>query len=165
MLRKITNSGLLADRPNPLAVPNTYYFATDEGKYYSSEGEQWVERTVDVDDVSPESETILACGLSYTGAIDPIKVGAAPIQDYSGSIAVSETSQTVLEANPERRFFIFQNISDTDMYIGVGTEAVVGEGLLIAKNGGSLTCDNFTPIEEINVACLSSGKLFTAFEA
>lgn len=165
MLRKITNSGPLADRPNPLAVPNTYYFATDEGKYYSSEGERWVERTVDVDDVSPESEAILSCGLSYTGAIDPIKVGAAPVDNLSGTISTSNTAQVIAEANDSRRFFFFQNVSNVDMYLGVGFTPTVGTGILIARSGGTLTCDSFVPVEEIKVICESSDKAFTAFEA
>jgi hypothetical protein len=165
MLRKITNSGLLANRPSPLAVPNTYYFATDEGKYYSAEGEQWVERVVDVDDVTPEAEAVLSCGLSYTGAIDPIKVGAAPVENLSGTITAGGTAQVVSTANTSRRFFLFQNISDTDMYVGIGVTPTVGTGLLIAKNGGTLTCDSFVPVEEIKVICVSSGKGFTALEA
>lgn len=165
MLRKITNSGLLAARPSPLTVPNTYYFATDENKYYSAEGEQWVEREVDVNDITPEAEAVLNCGLSYTGAIDPIKVGASPVINKSGTIASAGVSQTVSNANVERRYFIFQNVSDTDMYVSVGSSAAVGSGFLISKNGGSLTCDSFVPIEQINVACSSSAKAFTAFEA
>jgi hypothetical protein len=165
MLRKITNSGLLADRPNPLAVPNTYYFATDEGKYYSSEGEQWVERIIDVDDISPEAESVLTCGLSHTGAIDPIKVGAAPVTNLSDTITAGGTAQVVSVANDSRRFFLFQNISDTDMYVGVGVTPTVGTGLLIAKNGGTLTCDSFVPVEEIQVICATTGKVFTAFES
>ena len=165
MLRKITNSGLLADRPNPLAVPNTYYFATDESKYYSAEGEQWVERIVDVDDVSPEAEAVLTCGLSHTGAIDPVKVGAAPVTNLSGTIAVGGTAQVVSVANDSRRFFLLQNISDTDMYVGVGVTPTVGTGLLIAKNGGTLTCDSFVPVEEIQVICATTGKAFTSFES
>ena len=165
MPRKITHSGLLADRPNPLSVPNSYYFATDEGKYYSSEGERWVERIVDVDDLAPDTEAYLACGITHTGAIDPIKIGAGPVSNLSGEITVAGTSQNVSEANENRRYFILQNISDTDMYVGVGYTPEVGLGLLIAKNGGTLTCDSFVPSEEINVICSTVGKKFTAFEA
>jgi hypothetical protein len=165
MLRKITNSGLLADRPNPLTVPNTYYFATDEGIYYSAEGENWVERAVDVDDITPETEAVLACGISHTGAIDPLKTGAAPVDNLSGTITAGGTAQVVSEANDSRRFFLFQNISDTDMYIGVGVTPTVGTGLLLAKNGGTLTCDSFVPVEEIQVICATTGKAFTAFES
>lgn len=167
MLRKITHSGLLADRPNPLAVPNSYYFATDEGKYYSSEGTNWVERIVDHDDLAPDTEAVIACGISHTGAIDPIKIGSGPVTDKSGTIAAVGVAQTVSAANDERRFFMLQNISDTDMYVGVGVDytLTVGSGLLIAKNGGTLTCDSFVPIQEIKVICASAGKKFTAFEA
>jgi hypothetical protein len=165
MLRKITYSGLLADRPSPFSVPNSYYFATDEGKYYSSEGDRWVERIVDHDDLAPDTEAVIACGISHTGAIDPIKIGSGPVLDKSGTIATGGTAQTVSAANAERRFFMLQNISDTDMYVGVGYTPEVGLGLLIAKNGGTLTCDSFVPIEEIKVICASPGKKFTAFEA
>lgn len=168
MLRKITYSGLLADRPSPFSVPNSYYFATDDGPngtYYSSEGDRWVERIVDHDDLAPDTEAVISCGISHTGAIDPIKIGSGPVTDKSGTIATGETAQTVSAANAERRFFLLQNISDTDMYVGVGYTPTVGSGLLIAKNGGTLTCDSFVPIEEIKVICASSGKKFTAFEA
>lgn len=165
MLRKITYSGLLADRPNALAVPNSYYFATDEGKYYSSEGTNWIERIVDHDDLAPDTEAVIACGISHTGAIDPIKIGSGPVQNKSGAISSGGTAQTVSAANEERRFFMLQNISDADMYVGVGYTPEVGLGLLIAKNGGTLTCDTFVPVEEIKVICASSGKKFTSFEA
>lgn len=165
MLRKITYSGPLADRPSPFSVPNSYYFDTDEGKYYSSEGDKWVERIVDVDDIAPDTEAYLACGISHTGAIDPIKIGSGPVLDKSGTIAIEGTAQTVSAANDERRFFLLQNISDTDMYVGVGYPPTVGSGLLIAKNGGTLTCDSFVPIAEIKVVCASAGKKFTSFEA
>lgn len=165
MLRKITYSGLLADRPSPFSVPNSYYFATDVNKYFSSEGDRWVERIVDHDDLAPDTEAVLACGISHTGAIDPIKIGSGPVVDRRGTIAAGGTAQTVSARNEERRFFMLQNISDADMYVGVGYTPEVGLGLLIAKNGGTLTCDTFVPIDEIKVICASSGKKFTSFEA
>jgi hypothetical protein len=165
MPRKITHSGLLADRPSPFSVPNSYYFASDEGKYYSAEGERWVERIVDVDDLAPDTEAYLACGITHTGAIDPIKVGAGPVDNQSGTITAGGTAQVVSAANDSRRYFMFQNISDTDMYVGVGYTPEVGLGLLISKNGGTLTCDSFVPVEEIKVVCATTGKKFTAFEA
>lgn len=165
MLRKITRSGLYADIGSPFASVGAYYYATDQEKYYYSEGDGWVEREVDLDDLSPDTETYLACGISHTGAIDPIKIGSGPVTGKSGTIATGGTAQTVSAANAERRFFMLQNISDTDMYVGVGYTPTVGSGLLIAKNGGTLTCDSFVPIEEIKVICASSGKKYTAFEA
>jgi hypothetical protein len=165
MLRKITRSGLYADIGSPFASVGAYYYATDQEKYYYSEGSSWVEREVDLDDLSPDTETYLACGISHTGAIDPIKIGSGPVENRSGTIAAGGVAQTVSSANPERRFFMLQNISDTDMYVGVGYTPAAGLGLLIAKNGGTLTCDSFVPIEEIKVVCASAGKKFTSFEA
>lgn len=46
-------SGLLADRPEPGAAVDAFYFATDEGKVYVSDGLEWSERnTLDRVDVA-----------------------------------------------------------------------------------------------------------------
>lgn len=40
--------------------------------------------------------------------------------DFSGTIAAGGTSQLLLPYQPTRSYFLFQNISDTAMYLGVG---------------------------------------------
>lgn len=174
MPRKITNSGLLADRPLAIAAPNTYYFATDNGKYYSSDGENWVERQVDVDDLSPETDAILICGISSTGSIDPVKLnpggslqigaGAGEVANRSGTIASGNVSQKVADANTSRKFLYLLNHSNTDMYVGIGFTPTTSNGMLLLKDGGSITFDSFVPSQQINIVCASASKVFTALE-
>jgi hypothetical protein len=174
MPRKITNSGLLADRPLAVSVPNTYYYATDEGAYYSSDGENWVEREVDVNDLSPETDAILVCGISSTGSIDPVQLnpdgslqarpGAGVVADRSGIVATGHVSQKVADANTARKFLYLLNTSNADMYVGIGFTPTVGYGMLLAKDGGSITFDSFIPSQQINIVSDGSAKAFTALE-
>jgi len=54
-----------------------------------------------------------------------------------GTMNMGTTSGTVLAANPNRRYALFQNDSDTAMYITFGTPAVVSKGIRLNATGGS----------------------------
>jgi hypothetical protein len=175
MLRKITNSGLLADRPNPLTVPNTYYFATDENKYYSAEGEVWVEREIDMEDLSPETDAVLVCGLSANGAVNPIKVSSegymiaggvgGSVTATAGTISTLHVSQKVFDANPDRQFLYILNSSNADMYVGIGFTPTMTHGIFLHKTGGSIMFNSyFVPTQQINIIGDGANKTFTAIE-
>ena len=172
MARKNTRSGLYSAIGSALEYSNAYYFATDENKYYFSDGVSWSEKTFDFDDVSPEAETFLVCGISPTGAIDPAKVNSdgsfkAPsgaLINRSGTIATGGTSQVLAAANTDRKYLFIQNISNADMYIGIGFTPTVGTGIFLIKSGGSIQWDRFIPTGEIRIICSSSSAAFTALE-
>lgn len=52
-------------------------------------------------------------------------------------LTVTTTSQQVLAANPDRKYAMLINDSDTVIYIKIGAPAVVGEGIRLNPNGGS----------------------------
>jgi len=91
-------------------------------------------------------------------------LGAAFI-DKSGTIAVGGTSQVVSAALNTRRYLVFQNHSDTDMWINFGTAAVAGQpSVKIFANGGAYE-PLVAPFGSINVICATGGKTFTCKEA
>jgi hypothetical protein len=74
----LTEKGLLSDRPEPSTNPAGYYYATDEGKYYKSNGDTWLEISTDFEDIDPRTEIRLMAGLDQDGTIDTVKlVGGA----------------------------------------------------------------------------------------
>lgn len=55
-----------------------------------------------------------------------------PLSNYSGTITTGGTAQDVYtEAQAPRAAFLFQNVSDEDMTIDFGRDAVAGEGILV----------------------------------
>lgn len=52
-------------------------------------------------------------------------------------LTVTTTSQQALAANPDRKYAMLINDSDTVIYIKIGVLAVVGEGIRLNPNGGS----------------------------
>lgn len=81
--------------------------------------------------------------------------------DGSGTITTGGTSQTVFAANPNRRYFEFQNISDTDMYVNFGAAAVAdSNSFKIAAGGAYVNPSNYCPTTSITVICATTGKKF-----
>jgi hypothetical protein len=172
MSRKPTLTGIIADIPSAITYTNHYYFASDEGKYYLSDGVSWREYTFDFDDLSPETDAYISCGLSRTGSIDPLNVNpdgamripTGSVVNRSGTIASGAVSQKLADANPNRQYLFIQNISSTEMYVGVGFIPTVGTGLFLHKDGGTLVWDKFVPTNQINIICNSNGTAFAAIE-
>lgn len=188
MPRKITDSGPYASIPSAATRLDKYYFATDQGKYYYSDGSKWREKIVDLTDIDPDTEARVMCGITPTGGINPIKISDQGALLLSGSISVgnvnassftsgalldksggfvvatANTSIQVVAQNANRKYFFFQNISDTDMYLSIGGTASLTSGMLMAKNGGGISCDSFVPTQAITVFCTAAGKNFTAYE-
>lgn len=172
MPRKNTRSGLVEDRGSAITYTNSYYYATDESKYYLSDGVSWKEQSFDFDDVSPETDTVLVTGISPTGAIDPAKLNndgsfkapSGAVINRSGTIAASNTSQLLASANNDRKYLFIQNLSNADMYVGVGFTPTVSTGILLVKSGGVISWDRFIPTGRIEIICDTVGKAFTALE-
>lgn len=106
-----------------------------------------------------------AGGIRYvtTGMLSGTDSWSTPT-DASSTITLGGTSQEVLAANSARTGILFQNISNTDMYLNTTGTATTGAGsYLIKADGGAYE----TPIGikdslAISVLCSTTGKAFTA---
>lgn len=102
--------------------------------------------------ISATSVTVNNDGLSHS------------LTDASGTTVTANTSQMALNSNPNRKYLLFQNVSDTDMYINFGVAATsAGAGSLwIQALGGSIVFEDFAcPTDSINVICSAAGKAYT----
>lgn len=110
--------------------------------------------------VDPVVAAALAAGVPAVAAI-----GA--LTDRSGTLAAGATSQAVAAANAARKYFFFENVSDTDMWINFGVAAVANQpSILVLANGGSFTMEGaFVSNQAVNVICATIGKAYTAKEA
>jgi len=177
MARKNTTQGLLADRPNPIAATNTYYFTTDEGDnhYYYSDGTVWRLQDPDFTDIDPSSDTVVSCGVDTFGAVQPFAVTPegytrtigviGQVSSTAGEIQAAAVSQQILAENLERRYLLVQNTSDTPMYVGIGADPAVQGGILLPKAGGYLVCDSFIPTQSVSIICETDGKTYITLEA
>lgn len=52
-------------------------------------------------------------------------------------ITVGSTTTVALQANPKRKYAILINDSDAPIYVNLGAEANINEGIRINANGGS----------------------------
>lgn len=87
-----------------------------------------------------------------------------PYTDVSSTITLGSTAQTLLAANASRTGVLFQNISDTDMYLNPTGVATTGVGSYLLKGGGGVyeTPKGVKDVQAISVLCATTGKAFTA---
>lgn len=87
--------------------------------------------------------------------------------DRSGTIATGNLAQEVAAVNATRQYFLFQNVSDTDMYINPLGNATVGAGSILcpADGGGLIMENNFISTQRWTVICTANGKAYTCLEA
>lgn len=86
--------------------------------------------------------------------------------DASGTITLANVSQQVLanDTSNMRRYILFQNLSDTDMWINFGSPATVGAfgSIWVAPAGGSISFEaGFCPVDALSVICSAANKYFT----
>jgi hypothetical protein len=64
--------------------------------------------------------------------------GIVPPLDNSniGAVLVGAISTLVLAANPERRYLILTNDSDSPIYLAIAVAAVLDQGIRLNANGG-----------------------------
>ena len=80
------------------------------------------------------------------------------------STTTANTSQAVF-ASVKRNYILIQNISDTDMYLGIGFTPTVGGGILLKSSGGGYTAEGeFVPAGAVNIICAGAGKAFVALQ-
>lgn len=86
--------------------------------------------------------------------------------DRSGTIASGGVAQQVAAANAARRWFLFQNNSDTDCWINFGVTAVANQPSIKIVAGQSYeNPPQFCPVGLISVIGATTGKTFTCKEA
>lgn len=84
----------------------------------------------------------MAGGRNRPGIPDKSTSPAVAIAADPGSfIAVANSDTPVLSANPDRKFALFVNDSNTDIYLSLGGTAVAGSGPRLNSGGGSYQID------------------------
>ena len=137
MNRKYTErEGVFADIGSASTYSNQYYYATDTGLYYYSNGTVW-------------AVAVFAKGNS--------------VSNLSGSIATANTAQLIAPADTSRNFLLFQNNSNTDMQIGIGYKPTADNGITVLKSGGILRFEAFVPTDAVYVFCTGVSHKFVCW--
>lgn len=68
-----------------------------------------------------------------------------------GTVSVGGSSVQALAANPNRKYALLRNSSDTGIWMSFGTAAVIGDGIYLEPAGGYFEIDN---------DCLWQGTVF-----
>jgi hypothetical protein len=96
----------------------------------------------------------------------PITPTKGTLTDRSGSIASGGVAQQLAAANTSRQYFLFENVSDTDMWLNFGVTAVAAQpSFRIVPTGSLVMEDGFVSTQLISVICATTAKEFTAKEA
>lgn len=83
------------------------------------------------------------------------------LRDKSGTITNGGTFQEVWNDQDKPRYYVlFQNISDTDMYIDFGKAPTVGTGVLVKAGLAWETPAGIMFDGPFNVLCATTGKAF-----
>ena len=72
----------------------------------------------------------------------------------ASSVSVQSTSTTSLAADPQRKFLLLINDSDTNIYCKFGATAIVHQGVLLVANGGGLLLDT-TGVTQQAMNCIT----------
>ena len=170
--RVLTLTGLNQPLGNLVSIFN----ATANKRVYSVDGgyavgltsySQAANSTATLADASGMSNSDLFNVVYDDGSLNITTIGlTGSITNSSGTITTGGTSQQAVAANASRRYFAFQNTSDTAMYLGIGYTPTTSNGLLMSASGGGIVFEsNFIPTQAINVLCATTGKTFVAWEA
>ncbi len=98
-----------------------------------------------------------------------LNVNTKPLANHvsgnaSGSITTANIPQTLSSQNYNRWFFLFANLSDTDMWLSLFGSGI-GAGSIRVPAGQSFTFPSGgIPANPVSVTCSASGKAFTCWE-
>jgi hypothetical protein len=101
--------------------------------------------------------------VTVAGSITALPVTGG-LNDYSGSVTSADTSYDVVGTNASRRYALVQNISDTGMWLGIGTAATTTSGIFLASNSGIVWESGYIPTPTLSILCTTSGKRFVVKE-
>ena len=73
-------------------------------------------------------------------------------------------AQSVMPANPSRTYLVFQNISDTEMFLNFGAVAFANKSIKVSPSGSVTFNSAWIPSQEVFLRCSSDGKYFVAKE-
>lgn len=102
--------------------------------------------------------------ITSANPIPTSKSARGNLTDRNGSITQANVSQQLAPANPNRSYFVFQNVSDTDMSLDFGIPAIIGTSFLVISKASFVMEDSFISTQAINVICASQGKAYAAKE-
>lgn len=90
---------------------------------------------------------------------------SAPVTQSSNNIIANASISQQIFGNQKRSYLLIQNLSDTDMKIGIGYEPNALLGFLLPANGGGYVAENgFIPSGAVFIWCTAAGKLFHAVQ-
>jgi hypothetical protein len=120
--------------------------------------------TVTVSSLPAISGTVtVGSTVTVAGSITALPVTGG-LNDYSGSVTSADTSYDVVGTNASRRYALVQNISDTGMWLGIGTAATTTSGIFLASNSGIVWESGYIPTPTLSILCTTSGKRFVVKE-
>ena len=138
MSRKNTRSGLASAIGAASAYSNQYYYGTDTGVYYYSDGSDW--------------------------SITTFNEGHS-VSNHSGVTLNNGAAKLVMPANPDRKWLFFQNISNAHMHLGLGYIPTDDTGIMIpADTNASIKLETYVVTDAIYVICANANKNYIALE-
>ena len=85
--------------------------------------------------------------------------------DRSGDTGTASTSSEIAPENSSRKVLLFQNISDSTIYINFGAVATIDSDSIKIESGSMLSMtDSGAPSGSVNVICSSASKKFVCKE-
>lgn len=138
MSRKYTRQGLASAIGEASAYSNQYFYATDTGVYYYSNGTSWTITTFS------EGRSVF---------------------NHSGVTLNNGAAKLVMPANSDRKWLFFQNISNAHMHLGLGYIPTDDTGILIpADVNASIKLEHYVVTDAIHVICASANNKYVALE-
>ena len=106
-----------------------------------------------------------AGSLTVDGSVTALPQTGNVTEASTKTITTGGTHQQVFAANANRKFLLVQNVSDTDMNLGIGYNPTASTGIFLAKSGSGIVFESgFIPTQEIRILCATTGKAFVALE-
>ena len=119
---------------------------------------------------------VVIVGLAPSGDFVPLAAGASgaletqargALTENSGTIASGGTSQLAAASNPDRRYFVLQNVSAADLWFTFGVAAAVQDQPSIKLVAGAFyeNPPHFCPIGAVKIIGAITGQAYTCKEA
>jgi hypothetical protein len=154
-------------RSNPIVYPTE--------ADYRSNPKAWQAVARDRNDVTFRAESLAAvavdpcCLLGIRVAVGPATeeggaIGSSLV-DHSGTITSGGTQQTLMAANPTRRYLLIENLSSGDLWFNFTTNAIVGQPSLQLPAGASYDMSgDFVSTERVSIIGATTGQAFATRE-
>lgn len=89
-----------------------------------------------------------------------------PLHNASGSITTGGAAQTVVGANDSRIYLLFQNISDSTMWLDFGVDAKADQPSIKLVADAVLVFEGkYCPRDAVSVFCATTGKKYVCRQA